>query len=250
MIVKDHIANSNVARPDDDIIIDCFETTLHLVRELDKLFPLLRPYSESDGDFQQFSDEQLLACDSFVSDKNIQSLRDYETFRFTTQLLVANRLTAAVSMYNQLMESLNSIVDAFVPLTESEIESTRNSVEFLAGYLTYFLYYEFDFYETHMSLFGGKEIVVNSVVYRYCMKHGIDCEQLLTEVQTLMKKHRVSTLSIEESADIHQKFYEELGEYAELVESMRVKLTEDDIISVFSGVIEPVRLVEILRDRE
>jgi hypothetical protein len=232
--------NSAVLRGTKQDAIKCLKECFEVLEASKKMADSLRDWNPESGESQEeHTAMQLINAEILLEKLNTPAIDLYHDGSLSKFPALFDRLEVFQGIKEQLLPILDTIVDAYIDLTEEEKIAVQQLSEKILEQLSFFVFYEFNFNETSYSLKNNQELEVNEVVLDYLGKEGLKLEKKLIFILDIFIHYRPTIPSFDFSDEEIDMFYYYVGVLAHTILDNIDEIEPEIVRKLAHGEIEP-----------
>lgn len=245
MKIIDMELNSSVLRGEKQDAYSCLREGIVVLKAANVLVESLRDWdSTSNVNKAAYSDMQLVNCENLFDSILTPGIDTYKMASLSKTPVLYERLAIFQYIRDQLYPILEQIVLAYVDLSEDEKTAVKELSLKILEQLSFFVFYEFNFDSTAISIQEKREVEVNDIVQEYVGRESICLEEIVLFMMELYQKYRPTIPSFDFSEEEQDLFYFQTGIYAHsLLEN--IDALDPDVVRMI--IYEEISPEEVLR---
>jgi hypothetical protein len=195
--------------------VECFKDCLGCLERGKELFDSLRDFeAQSNASSEVVEAVQLDNCEKLFSVLKTPGIDAYKFGGLSKYPVLAERLEQFQFFRGQLIDILGIVLDAYIRLSDEEIEQIVFLVRKILEQLSYFVFFEYNFDLTLKSVVGDGELEINEAVENYCGRTKRKVEEVSGFVFDMFGQFRITLPSVELDDDTLDEFYNIAGLYS------------------------------------
>lgn len=209
--------------------------TLNVLLEVAPVCTSEDEYRKEHQDVEEYPYFQLDELGKLLDIADTEMMLKFAQGLAARDMVTNRRLRSALDFKAKLLALVEQVSDAYVPLSEEEINTANKLIGQAIGHLSTFIYYQFGLDETRECMDNNEELEVNLDLLQYGEVLGQSAEDLVNLVDSARKAYKPNMPIFEEFPELEDEFIDIAGAYVQDFEALDDYITKEDVITVLEN---------------